>query len=81
MVLGVQYTALGKDVMPGLHQTPALTFMSVLVWDVDLPIVLTCRGMIGDCTCKAGTESIVIITSVTWTPLPLRLIYVAGPAT
>ena len=60
-VLGIQYAALGKDVMPGLHRTSALTLMCFVVGNVEPPIVLACRGMIGDRTCKAGTESIVII--------------------
>lgn len=60
-VLSIQYTALGKDMMLGLHWTPALTLMCFVVGDVELPIVLACWGMIGDRTCKASTESIVII--------------------
>ena len=60
-VLSVQYTALGRGVMPSLHQTATLTLMSVLVWNVEPLIVLACQGMIGDHSRKAGIESIVII--------------------
>ena len=60
-VLCVQYTALGKDMMPCLHRTSALTLVCFVIGNVEPLIVLACRGMIGDRTCKAGTKSIVVI--------------------
>ena len=39
-VLSIQYTALGEDMMPGLHQTTTLTLVSFVVRNVEPPIVV-----------------------------------------
>jgi hypothetical protein len=57
----VQYAALGKDVMPGLHRAATLTLVSFVARNMELPIVLACRGMIEDRSRKTCTEQVVLV--------------------
>ena len=45
-ILCFQHSALGEDMMPGLHRTAALTFVSFMARNIEPPIVLAYRSVV-----------------------------------
>ena len=58
-VKGIKHTAVREDVVPSLHRTTALTFVSF--GDVEPTIVFADRGMSKDRSAKASAARIILV--------------------
>ena len=56
-----KHSTVCEDVTPGLRWVTALTFVSVVAWNIKLSIVLAYRGMIENCSGKSSAEYIVLV--------------------
>ena len=56
-----KHSAVREDVTPGLRRVTALTFVSVMAWNIKPSIVLAYRGMIENGSGKTSTEYIVLV--------------------
>ena len=56
-----KHSAVREDMTPGLRRVTALTFVSVVAWNIKPSIVLAYRGMIENGSGKPPTEYIVLV--------------------